>query len=981
MRPWVLSFFFLSGLSGLLYEVVWIRAAGTVIGNTTYAMGTVVGVYMAGLGLGAWRGGRAADRRTGAKLLRLYGILELGIAASALAAPFLIKASEPVYRALWETPLYPAFRVLLVAAVLIVPTTLMGATLPVLARFLSDTAQAAPHEAGRAYAINTLGGVAGTLAAGFWLIPSFGLTATTVAAAVLNVGIGLGALRLGRGKAGDLLPAPAPEPPPPKLALAVSSLSGLAALLYEVAWTRAIVLSVGSTVYAFTLILAAFIWGLAAGSGLASRFVRRDVEPLRSLAVIQAAAGILAVALLPLLGNLPLLFAPLVESYKDSYGGLLAFQFGLIIIFVFVPTLFIGAVFPFTCRIAARTDEGVGRSVAAVYGWNTIGCIAGSLVGSFLLLPAVGPSATVRVAALVNLGLAAFLAWRAWPRVRLAPAAPALAAAAVWLVPGWEVSVLASGPYMYGETYTAASRAARMDLKKFLEFESKVVASYWDAYGLVTIHQHPKGMKALRINGKADASDGPSDMLTQLHVGHLPLVHHPAPKRVLVIGLGGGVTLGAVARHPVERIDCVEISAAVVRAAEHFGDVTGNVLRDPRVRVVVGDGRNALLFGREAYDVIVSEPSNLWLSGMANLFTREFFVQASRRLAEGGIFCQWVHAYRLPVDDFRSVLRTFYAAFPHGSVWEISPGGDYLLLGTPAPLRPRVADLEDRLSRPEVRREIGDPAYPGAPGLLGHLVTDRSGALRVAGPGPVLTDDHCPIEYTSPKALYRNVISETIKGLDAVRGEPVERSLYDGADERVARRREAHRAFAALAGAAPTHTALVAMEKLRSLESLHGRDRQVRAYMDAVAQRVRANAQAAQASGDPQTAIHNLRAIPRAAQLYGEAQLDLAILYHAVGRPEEAKRCLADASADPQSFAGLAVRGAVHEDAGRIEEAVAVWREAIRLNPGSAAAYARLASCLQKLGRKDEARQAARRAVELDPGHLKAVRLLDDLSR
>src|SRR5688572_10957669 len=276
MRALALAFFFVSGICGLLYEVVWIRVAGTVIGNTTFAIGTVVGVFMGGLAVGAWAGGRAADRRSGAALLRLYGVLEIGIAISAAAVPALLTASEPVFNLLWNsvgqvTALYAALRVVLMGLVLAVPTTLMGATLPVLTRYLSETRPSAAGEAGRAYAINTFGGVVGTLASGLWLIPTVGLRSTTWIAVAMNLAIGAAALALARGKPGTTEPALPPEPPPRRLALAVSALSGLASLVYEVAWTRSPVLSLGSTVPAFTLILAALILGLARGAAIPPR--------------------------------------------------------------------------------------------------------------------------------------------------------------------------------------------------------------------------------------------------------------------------------------------------------------------------------------------------------------------------------------------------------------------------------------------------------------------------------------------------------------------------------------------------------------------------------------------------------------------------------------------------------------------------------------------------------------------------------------
>src|SRR6185503_16109907 len=264
------------------------------------------------------------------------------------------------------------------------------------------------------------------------------------------------------------------------------------------------------------------------------------------------------------------------------------------------------------------------------------------------------------LAATVNLVGAAGLLVASAPRLRPAAAVPALLALVVTVLPSWDEQVLASGAYLYGEQYAAAARALRMDLKTYLAKESTIVARYWDAYGLTTVHKSDDGSLSIRVNGKADASTGTADMPTQRTVGNLGMLHHPAPKRALVIGLGSGVTLGAVACHPVREVDCIEISPAGARAAEHFAGANGAILKDPRVRLVIGDGRNAVQFAKEPYDVIVEQPSNLWISGMSNLFTREFFAMAPHHLSKGGIFCQWVQAYRLPLDDFQSILRTFF---------------------------------------------------------------------------------------------------------------------------------------------------------------------------------------------------------------------------------------------------------------------------------------------------------------------------------
>jgi spermidine synthase len=986
MRALVLAFFFISGLCGLLYEVVWIRVAGTVIGNTTFAIGTVVGVFMGGLALGAWAGGRAADRRSGAALLRLYGLLEGGVALAALAVPFLISASEPLFHLLWNsvgemTALYAALRVILMGLVLVVPTTLMGATLPVLSRFLSDSSRSAAGEAGRAYAINTFGGVAGTLASGFWLIPSIGLRATTLVAVGLNLAIAAASLLLARGKTGATESALSPEPAPRRLALAVSALSGFSALVYEVAWTRSLVLSMGSTVYAFTLILTAFILGLAVGSALASRLVLRVKHPEAALSALQALIGIAAIVLLPFLGDLPIRMAPAAGEYRDHYSRLLLAETGMIALFVFIPALLIGGVFPFTFRLASGSDRAVGRSMAAVYTWNTIGSIAGSLAASFVLVPLVGLAAAIRIAATINLAAAAVLLAGASPRLRLAAIVPAIAEVAVWLAPSWDDHVLASGAYLYGEQYAAAAQALHIDLKTYLDRESKITAEYWDAYGLTTVHRSEDGNLSIRVNGKADASTGTADMPTQRTVGHLGMLHHPAPRRALVIGLGSGVTLCAVACHAAERIDCVEISPAGARAAEHFTDANGAILKDPRVRLVIGDGRNAVQFAKEPYDVIVSQPSNLWISGMANLFTRDFFSMASQRLGSGGIFCQWVQAYRLPLDDFRSILRTFFEVFPHGSLWEVFPGQDYLLLGSRDPIRVPFSELEARMAAPHVRDQFDGLAVPGAAGLLGHLIAGSEDVRRQVATATVLTDDLSSIEYSTSRAMFTYLQPRTIAWVDELRKAALDPGFYPGLDSRgVEKSRDSRRRIASVVAFEGEHRSpREVLEYLAHHAGGLGDDEPTRDHFERIAYQARLQARFLRAAGRLDEAIRTLAAVPRESKHYVDALFERALAAQAAGHAEEAERCVREIlGGHPSSFAAACLQA---QAARKPEEAVSLWQRATTLRADSDFAFAHLGAALAGAGRPEEARQACLKSLELDPGNALARQTLDQLGK
>lgn len=960
----LLLFFLVSGACGLLYEVAWIRAAGTVIGNTAHAVGTVVGVYMGGLALGGWLGGRLADRLRGRRLLVAYAVMEAGIAATALAAPWLLAAADPLFHALWGSPVTGAVRVIVVGLVLLVPTTLMGATLPVLARALAASAEAAPRAAGRAYAANAFGGVAGTLAAGLWLIPAHGLTATTFVAAALNLVVAAGAWGLSRT-------LEAPEPPPgagasrpARLALVIAAASGFCALAYEIAWTRALVLTFGSTVYAFTVILSVFILGLAAGSGLGALLLRFVRASRPALAVTQGGIAVAALALLPFLYGLPVRLAERPPGPGETHGSLLLYETGLVAAAILLPTLLMGATFPFACRLAGGDEAGVGRSVGAVYSWNTLGSILGSFAATFLLLPMAGLVDTIRIAATLNLAAAGLLARR--PPV-LALLLAGIAGA--WLLPGWDPKVMVSGAFIYGEANAADARRLDKSLRGYLEEDTELLGRFNDAYGIVTLHRDREGTLSMRVNGKTDASTGSADRANMLFVGHLPLLQHPDPKTALVIGLGGGLTLGAAARHPLESLECVEISPAVIRAADHFKEANGRVLDDPRVRLSVGDGRHALRHGRGALDAVISQPSNLWISGMANLFTREFFAEARDRLAPGGVMGQWLHAYWLSREDFGLVVRTFFDVFPHGGLWEIFPGSDYLLIGSATPLSADFGALSRRLSETGA---LGEYVADGN-ALLGHLVAP---AARLKSDGPVLTDDHCTIEYSAPLSLHRETRPAVLEWLDDLRREPLPDSVFPGHDaSAVSRHRARNRRIALAVRREAENRPLAALEAL----DLRGEPPpRVRELMERLVDLAVGQARLAGETNDSERRLEALSAIPYASSRYAGARAEMGQVLLQLQRIDGAARAYQEAlRRDPALFPAAAGVAICLEERGRWEEAAEAWDGAAKLEGRRAEAYLRKAVCLQRAGRIEGAREAARTALEL--GHEPARVFLERL--
>ena len=352
----------------------------------------------------------------------------------------------------------------------------------------------------------------------------------------------------------------------------------------------------------------------------------------------------------------------------------------------------LGCAFPFAVRTGTGADASLGADLGLIYAVNTIGAIGGALAAGFILIPRLGLYDTLRGLGVAAALAAIALAWRSGLSLRArmwATAAGASAAAASAALPAWSPELLSSGAYKYAATMTGDALELSLAAGRLLYFR--------DGASVTVAVRDAAGTTSLAIDGKVDASNA-GDMLTQRLLAHVPLLLHPAPRQAAILGLGSGVTLGSALRHPLERVDVLEISPEVVEASRFFEPENSRALADPRTRLIVGDGRTHLLLGRTQYDVIVSEPSNPWMAGIASLFTREFFTAARARLAPGGVLCQWAHTYDISAEDLRSIVATFAAVFPDGTIWLVGDG-DVLLIGGTEPMGPRVAALAEVWNR------------------------------------------------------------------------------------------------------------------------------------------------------------------------------------------------------------------------------------------------------------------------------------------
>ncbi len=739
--PLLFALFFGSGTCALVYEVVWIRLLSLTLSVTVYALTTVLCAFMAGLGLGAGIAARLADRIR--RPLLAFGIAELVIAASGLLVPGVLYELGPAY--VWVREhlgggglLFVAGRFLLAFGVLVIPATFMGTTLVFLSRVVIARPDAVGRGAGGLYAVNTIGAVVGCVLAGFLLIPALGLRVTSASAAALNLAIGLIAVAAGWRGAAAPAPRAAPDAPvsPPSRTAAFAAvayaISGFTAMGYEVLWTRALEPYVHNSTYAYTAMLAIFLLGLGLGSALAAGPADRLRRPLLGLGFIEIGIGATVAGALLLYGT----FEWLVPAAAAAMGGLASWPRVIALIFseaaltLFATTLLFGATFPLVMRAVVESMRSVGSRIGLAYTLNTLGSIAGALTVGFLLLPAFGVRSAFLLLMLTNVALGAALVIVSAPR-RLAS------------------GVLAGCVLLVGLAFAAIP--ARLFEGHFVERFGNVVFYREEVTDTVMVTEDERGGRVIRY-GDGRGTAGTITVVEDRMYAHIPMLLHPAPRRVLQIGYGVGNTLSSVATHPIERVDCVELSPGVIEASPFFEATNRNVLSDPRVHLFIEDGRNFLLAARDEYDVIRLDPPELHTRGVVNLYTREFYEMARDRLAEGGIFSIWVNIAMTPLDDLRIVVRTLSEVFPYVSVWHTPQFYSWVINGSLVPRPPDLQTIVAHFESPGVRADLASIGIADPLQFLKYFMFADEGVANFAGDGPIVTDDRTILDFSVPRS-------------------------------------------------------------------------------------------------------------------------------------------------------------------------------------------------------------------------------------
>jgi spermidine synthase len=959
-----------SGAAALVYESLWMRSFGLIFGGTTAAVAMVLSVFMGGLALGS----ALVARRTARHPLRAYARVELGVGAAALVTLPLLRALPWAYGALVaRTGLTgvaeQAGIAVLAVLVLLPPTVLLGATVPLAVEFLARAGTDVHAGFGRLYLLNTLGGAVGVALAPFLLVPGLGVSGTLVAAAASSLLVGAVALRWSHET--GVLPkasgsgaetgtrAPGPNRLGPVLALA----SGAATFGVEVVWTRSYELVIGSSVYAFNLMLLAVLLGIAAGSAVYARLRDRVVRPGRAVGLLFVAAGLAVLAGQAAIGLLPVAYLAALSTLPVSFAAHQLAAFALCLSTMLPVTLVLGLSFPLLLHFSDTAGEGAQRTSGRLYAWNTAGAIAGALAAHLLLVPRLGlqPVFLVFAGVLVAGGGGALVESAGWPRVAQVATLLGLAGVVSALVPRWkpwDPVLMSAGVHRYGLEW-AQEIGSAFDLGTWLRAQRTLVF-YEEGREAVIAVQKPRdtGRPFLSINGKTDAGSGAEDVLQQKFIAHVPMLLHPGARRVLVIGWGSGATAAAAALYPLGSLECVEIEPAEWAAAPFFASLSGRLRDDPRFRIVFRDARNQILRSRGGFDVIVSEPSNAWISGVSNLFTREFHEAALRSLAPGGIFAQWFHYYSLAPADVKVEVRTFLSVFPHVSLWLAPPlgpeggvkslGADLLLVGSREPHRLDWKRLEQAFADPGIGGDLRatgvfrDAFSLAATWTMGESELARWAEDRAAFPSgtPLNTDDRPYIEFVAPRGSVM-APSEAAR-LAAEQYEAMTRAAGD--------------LRTALSGAPSGAAAGAAF--LRGLAERYASagqpERAVRTFDAAAAE-------------DPQDALARERAglLLLERGLAGEAQEHLQ----------------AAVKIDPHRPRAWEALGGLALDRHDYPRAEAAHRKLLRLEPRNVQAWLRLGAILARREQWREARSALSRALALDPGAPVDPQLLAFLDR
>ena len=751
----VYLYFFISGITALVYEIIWTRQLTLVFGHTVYSVSIVLAAFMAGLGFGSYVWGHKIDRAVGKEgetsPLLVYGRIELLIFATSALLSLIFSEFHIFYawmhRWLPESPLlFNVLKALLAFLLMFIPATFMGATLPIISKYYVTDNTRLGTQIGYLYSINTLGAAAGCLLTGFIFISNFGVLQTALFASCANLIIGIGCIRIHQeAHPGEKTPWCLPKIEWPsvtlsaeqKLWMGIGFVCGFTALAYEVLWTRLLVFSIASTVYSFSLMLAVFLIGIGIGS-LAVVPLMSRVASLRTV-LIALQAGIGVYVLFTLFSMDSLLSVPWNSYNLTNPGKTFLHYFKDSAALMLLPALLFGMNFPILIKLAAGGHEHVGRGTGQIYSANTLGAILGSLVAGFVLLPTLGTETSLVVVATLNLLMVPLL----FVTGTYSTSTLRKGIAGVTVVAVLALNVILPGDLLdrFFIRDSGGQRGAS-DLLYFEEGLTDTVAVFKDEYGVLD----PTAKRLITNGISMSASNVIATRYMKL-LAHVPILLSDDPENVMVICFGTGQTTGAAGIHPrVGQVDSVELSPSVLNAAPSFKTENHDVANNPKVNFVLQDGRNFLLTTQKKYDVITGEPPPPRTAFTVNLYTKDFYEAAKSRLKPGGIVAQWIPLHSQSAGEVDMHFKTFLSVFPHAIAW-MSVANEIMVIGSDQPIALDFKKLKERMADPVVAQALRDIYIPDETHLLSSIWFLEKEMQGLSAGQPLITDNRPRIEF------------------------------------------------------------------------------------------------------------------------------------------------------------------------------------------------------------------------------------------
>ena len=766
---------------------------GLVLGNTTYAISITLGAFFTGLAIGGYLFGRYVDSivdgtcsgknpdtkaRDGNNVVRMYGYLELGIGVSALFVGVGISSMQELF--VWvnrniesSVTVINITRFLFSFLLLLIPTTLMGATLPVISKFIIRQYKNIGRGVGMIYGINTLGAAIGCLITGFYLIRTFGVSTTVYTGVIINLFIGVLILVLERlkffnssadkvdiNKETDVIDHSGNRRKSIKgkectyqrstqiIVLILFGLIGFTSIAYEIVWTRMLSSIFLNSIYSFTTMLVTFLCGLSIGAALSLRLLKKNNDPLFLLSIIEFAVGISAILLIFLFNSLPemsqtiLLFLQAKTSVTWNLN--VCAEFILAFMVMIIPCILIGITLPAGSMIITKEIRLLGRGVGSLYSINTVGGILGAALTGCILIPFIGVKFSELTMAGLNIGIGVVFFLCAYNLNK---------AENRKFSPLKKVII----PIFFSVAVIAGIFCSLKDIRVW-DSEGELLYYKEDAAATVSVVREKDGNKRLIVNKKYTLGTSKAVAL-QKRMGYFPLLLHNNPKDVLVIGMGTGITLSAAASYKsTDTVKCIEVISSVAEAANEFFAIENNMAcKNDKVEIIVDDGRNFLLVNKEKYDVIMSDLFVPYHAGAGSLYTEEHFKVCKERLNDEGLFCQWLPLYQMSSNEFKIICRTFLSVFPKATLWFCNFEKGFIcgLVGTKERLQIDFAVLKENMNDAIAKNQFKEAMFGSPEEVLSLFITDDAGLKSFTADSMVNTDNYPVIEFTAPKNLYR----------------------------------------------------------------------------------------------------------------------------------------------------------------------------------------------------------------------------------